>query len=296
VSLPLGVIFAATRHSPLATSSDGARFFSWRLEVFRARGTSRLSLAPWPPGPRPWPPYSRKLHARVSLPMKRHSKRKKAKYLAVASAVLAALTWLSKEVISESLRESHDAVTAAESRLLSDAGRSVIELQNLTTQQLLEINELKDGNKDPNHDYTQLILRNTAQVRQIQADVRGSLDNASDLIDVLPSRYKGIREERTKTQALVDKNDKALDHTLAPTANHDWTRLAEVKLVLVQTVLAEISVVVLGDQATDAAKSVTRVYDLLIKLSRFLTYAFGLCAVLLGFFAAVTGAEVKSAE
>jgi hypothetical protein len=228
--------------------------------------------------------------------MKRLSKRKKAKYLAIASAVLAGLTWLSKEVITENLRESHDAVTTAEARLHNETGQSVIELQNLTTQQLLEVSELKSANKDPNHDYSQLILRDTAQARQIQADVRGSLDNASELIDALPSTCKWLREERTKTSALVDKNDTALTTALAPTSNHDWTRLVEVKLLLIQTVVAEMSVAILGGEAADAAKKVTHAFDLLIKISKFLTYAFGLCAVLLGIYAAATGVGASSAE
>ncbi len=237
-----------------------------------------------------------KLRVKVALPMKRLTKRKKAKYLAIVSAVLAGLTWLSKEVITENLRESHDAITTAEARLHSDARQSTIELQNLTTQQLLEIAEIKGANRDPNHDYTQLILRDTAQVLQIQAVVRGSLENASDLINALPFIYKGLREERAKTDALVDKNDKTLAKALAPTANHDWTQLVEVKLLLVQTALAEISVAILGGEATDAAKRVTHAFDVLIKSSKFLTYAFGLCAVVLGIYAAATGAGSSSTE
>src|ERR1700719_2572682 len=86
--------------------------------------------------------------------MDKRRKAKVAKSLAIASAILLALTFVIKEIFKEQLRDLHDSLANAQTQFERQSDQSSLHIQILTAQQQLEAANMKLARGDPNHDYT----------------------------------------------------------------------------------------------------------------------------------------------
>jgi hypothetical protein len=122
------------------------------------------------------------------------------------------------------------------------------------------------------------------------ADLKIAVDSVSRLIDALPS--VGAKEFRHRLDRLkpdIEKADEQVTETLKPSPKHDWTRLAQVKLALVATLLAELPVLVLGDAVLTSIQRTREASERLYRFAQWVSYFLYTIGVALGLYAALSG-------
>jgi len=225
-------------------------------------------------------------------------KGKIAKRLAIATAVIALLIFVVKEILKENLKELHDSLASAETQFRNESGQTTISMQILLAQQQIQNLQLQAqaGRNDPQHDYSAMIAQDTITVQQIQANVNSDFDSTSRLIDKLPSGAQDLRQLRDQTRTQLAKTDEQVKDMLKPTPAHDVWRLISVKVAMVQAVIQILPVAVLGDRALTRAQQAQEATETLIRLCSLTVYFLVFFGMALGLYAILTGTKTQVVE
>jgi hypothetical protein len=227
-------------------------------------------------------------------------KGKVAKRLAIATAVIALLIFVVKEILKENLKELHDSLASAESQFRNENGQTAISMQILLAEQQNQIQNLQlqaqARRNDAQFDYSTLIRQDTITVQQIQANADADFDSASRLIDKMPSGAQDLRQLRDQTRTLLEKTDQQVKDILKPTPAHDVWRLIGVKLAIALAAMRGLPVAVLGDRALTRAQQVQEATEKLIRLCSRIAYLLVFLGAALGLYAILTGSKTQAVE
>jgi len=223
---------------------------------------------------------------------------KRAKRLAVASALILLLTFIFKEVLKEHLKELQDSLQSAEALNRTETGQSALSVENLTLQQ--EIEELRQGAKDglkaDQRDYSEMIGRDILTGQQMRAHLGASFDSVSRLVDKLPSGAGDLRQQRDELRTEVDGVDKGAADTLKPSSRRDLSRAVEVKVTIARLTGEEIPVALLGDLALTRARSVQEAAERLYRICGWASYVLYVTGVALALYATLSGLKIAKSD
>ncbi|HMD10088.1 MAG TPA: hypothetical protein VKH63_21320 [Candidatus Acidoferrum sp.] len=232
--------------------------------------------------------------------MTKKQKAKIAKICGIIAIVIAALTFILKEIVKENLKDLHDSLTKAEFQFRTESGQTVISLQILVGQEqaeLLRIQDEKRAGKDSTpQDFSTLITQDTVRAQEALAEVNSDFDSASRLIDAFPSTAKDLRNLREQVRGPLEKMNTQVRETLKTKPDHDLPRFVAVKFAMISVILQGVSVALLGDAALTAARRVQEASDYLIRICTRAVYCLVLLGFALGLYAAITGIKSESAE
>jgi hypothetical protein len=133
--------------------------------------------------------------------------------------------------------------------------QAATQLGILQSQQLLD-KLMADGSDEDKatRDHSMLILRDTANLRETQATLRVDLDDVSRLIDTLPMFSRNLKTQFRNLEAQIHNGDSKVQSTLEPSTITNWTRVAELKLAVVQLLMEKVKVAVFSDNVITTAK------------------------------------------
>ena len=117
------------------------------------------------------------------------------KSLAIASALVLALSSVVK-LLKDNSSEKHEAIVSANERYTTYLTESNTSMQ-LILKQIRDTNEkLQNLTAIPvqKRDYSQIANEYNQSSEQLRADLNRNFDEASKLIDALPSEYRALRE------------------------------------------------------------------------------------------------------
>jgi hypothetical protein len=227
--------------------------------------------------------------------MDKRNKAKVATRLAIASAVLLALTFVIKEIFKEQLRDIRDSLTTARTEFQSQSDQSSLHIQILAAQQQIELANMNLARGDPHHDYTPETQQATAEARQAQAQLHADFDAVSRLIDSVPFGGQ-LRQLRDQARQTIDQTDNSVNATLtgSSTSTEGPGRWVMAKTATVMALIAELPVIILGGAAKDAAERVQQWIEKLIRICNWALWVFGLSGAGLGIYSAAKGIQFTS--
>ncbi len=231
-------------------------------------------------------------------PRTRKQKAKLTKPLAVASALLLLLIFFVKEILRDNLKDLHDSIASAESQFRTEEGQSMISLQILVAQEQAELDRLKSSpdRNGPHRDFSSLIVEDTAQAKQAEADLNANFDSVSRLIDKLPSGASDLRQVRDQARQNIDTTDQRITNALKPEADDDSYRFVKAKMALMFALTDEIGVTMLGDAALTRAQRAEAALETLIRVCSRILYVLTLTLLGLGVYASLTGRKKDQTE
>jgi hypothetical protein len=222
---------------------------------------------------------------------RRNEKRKRRITLNVASALILLLTYVCKEVLVGELKEVTDSLQTAQSKIDTQRSEGTISFQIMNLREQMELNQAKD--ERASQDYSATILQDSLLARQALDILNVDFENVSQLVDKLAfvDVNGDLRRMRDQQREQVAKANKDVNEALMPSTKHDIGRMGRVKVALIEPLVYELPVVILGSSAMTTAK---RVQDLIEKVRRFLTrlsYVFYVIGVGLALYANLSGGK-----
>ena len=212
--------------------------------------------------------------------------------LVIISALILVLTYFVKEMLKERLKDVASSAESAENLFRIEGGQSSLSLQIGQVHQ--QISALQQANAQQSaggeRDHSDTIRIDSLRARQMLADLKIAVDSVSRLIDALPS--VGAKEFRHRLDRLkpdIEKADEQVTETLKPSPKHDWTRLAQVKLALAATLLAQLPVLMLGDAVLTSIQRTREASERLYRFAQWVSYFLYTIGVALGLYAALSG-------
>jgi hypothetical protein len=207
--------------------------------------------------------------------------------------VLALLSYISKDIVTDHVKGLHDSIEKAEANFDKESSRSQLYIQALTIQQELETIKIQnDPNiKLPKEDLSGYITLAIAQTRGVESHVDEQFESLSHLVDALPDI-----QSKTQLRHMVDEAKRNIDQAkksgqgaLKVTTDDDKLHYIKIRIAEILELFQGIQIVLISDLALKEARRIENVYELRIKLCTWLTYALGLSSLLLGLFAASRG-------
>jgi hypothetical protein len=186
-------------------------------------------------------------------------------------AIIALLSFGSKE-LSESLEKMKSAIETELNSYGAYLGQSSSQLQLMTVQQQLQLilieNSPERKKKVEDRDFTAIIAQDLPAIATARSEVGVSLDSVSRLIETLPVQSADLKEQFEKLKSQIEADDKGLESVLAPSADHNWRRMLEVKLTLIRPLLNGIRVTVFGDAVQTRAEQQVKIIGFLATVTK----------------------------
>lgn len=212
--------------------------------------------------------------------------------LAVISALILVLTYFMKDIVKERAKDATSSADSAENLYRTEGGQSRLSLQIMQMQQ--QISALQQANAQQStgaaRDYSDAIRSDSVLAQQMLADFKIAADSVSRLIDAVPSvEAKEFRHRLDQLKPSIEMADQQVTETLKPSSKHDWTRLFQVKLALVDAAIAELPILVLGDSVMTSIQRTRDAYGRLYRFTQWASYFLYTVGVALGLYAALSG-------
>lgn len=243
------------------------------------------------------------------MPRNRKQKAKISKRLAITAAIIGLLTYISKEVVNDRLKELRNSIASAEAQFRIDKGQSTLALEIIEEQEEIE-KLLTNKPKLERQEYFAMISRDAARVQEIRAHLAVELNSVSRLIDVLPwTAPSEMQSMRDMVRDGYEKHKKAADEVLSnefekelrDPDNSTFQTYAELRLIGLKMAIGfarddEFPISIVENLALKAARQDLERADALIKYCTWITYTLALSGLTLGLYAAVLGLEKESSE
>jgi hypothetical protein len=219
----------------------------------------------------------------------RKSRRKK--QLTIAATLIVVLTFVFGHVITDDLKDSVSSIASAVNRYRGQMENGSITLQLSTIQNLLEKEDKNLSSFDLKaKDYSPVIAVDLANLSRRRSELGVDMDNVRRLVDAFPSG--NVRELRNGCKVLgryVADVDKSAEEMNKPSQEHDWTQAALVKLTVAKVYLAELYVVMFGDQVLRRAEEIENSRGKYLELFTWLSRVLYVGGIGLGLYAQLTG-------
>jgi hypothetical protein len=221
------------------------------------------------------------------------------KRLAILSAVLALVSYVSKDILADHVKGLHDSIEKAEANFDKESSQSDLYLQTLAIQHELEAIKLQnDPNiKSPKKDFSYYISLAVSQVRGVESHIDLQFENLAHLVGTLPDIQSKtqLRHMMDEAKPKIEQAKKNTEDALKVTSDHDQFRYIQIRIAEVLELLQGIQVALISDLALTEARRIEGVYEARTKLCTWLTYALGLSSLVLGLFAASRGLKKSEA-
>lgn len=218
-----------------------------------------------------------------------------AKRVAIASAFCVALLFILQSVLKDPMREVESSLATAQSDFRTATGQSTIELQIANLKQQAENAQALAERGSPHPDYSPVIAQATQDLAQVQANLNSDFDDVSRLIDALPVAADDLTQQRDQLKQQIANVPQTAEKT-AKLLPHDTDVMTFVglKLRMVEFLVEEIPVLVLGDEAMKRAQTLDWAAKKTINFCDYAIAFFGMLAAGLGIYAAVKRFNVAS--
>ena len=213
----------------------------------------------------------------------------------VATAIFAVITFGLKEMVKEKVKDVGLAAHSAELFYRTEQGWSLLSLQamlNLEEQQYSSIRQTQANPLGKDEvDYSDIIRTDSTQLQNLLGDLNASLEGTSRLLDALPRSGGELRNQFERIKPTVDEVSQHAAETLSFSADHGWTRAADLKLMIARVGVAELPVLALGDAALTLANKTRDAADKLYWILQWTIYVLFAMGIALTSYATLTGAK-----
>ncbi len=209
--------------------------------------------------------------------------------LAAGGAAILILTYLFREMLAIRAKEAADALQTAENQLHTELGQSNLSLNAIhlaIVEQRREIDEIKKQRK---RDYSAMIRTDSALAQQMLSGLNCDMGSATRLLDSVPFAVDDLRQQLNQLKPNIETVNQQMKDTLKPPERHDWTRAAELKVMIVQCAVAQIPLAVLTDQILTRAKALKAGAEKVYAIARWASTFLYISGVLLALYGLVTG-------